>query len=119
MTAAQLATADSCAPYAALFGALGILGHDQVRVLVCDGPQALGWIGATRELAFREHEVAILRRLTRPLVRRLRLERHTHSVPPMAAVVEALLEAVGAPAFVLGPKCTFEFANPAGLTLLQ
>jgi hypothetical protein len=119
MTAAHLATTDSGAPYAALFSALGILGHDQVRVLVCDGPQALSWIGATRELPFREREVAILRRLTRPLVRRLRLERHTHSVPPMAAVVEALLEAVGVPAFVIGPKCTFELANPAGLTLLQ
>ncbi len=119
MTAAQLTTADSGAPYAALFGALGILGHDQVRVLVCDGPQALSWIGATRELPFQEREVAILRRLTRPLVRRLRLERYNHSAPPMAAVVETLLEAVGAPAFVLGPAWDFEFVNPAGLTLLQ
>lgn len=62
-------------PFRALFRALGIEGHDQLRVLICDGPRQLAWVGATREEPFTARQVMLLRRLVKPLRDRLILER--------------------------------------------
>jgi DNA-binding CsgD family transcriptional regulator len=101
-----------------LFRALGILGHDQLRVLICDGPQELSWIGATREEPFTNLEIALLRRLTMPLQRRLRLERQLDA-GTLAMMFEAVLEALGSAAFVMGPGGAIEMANRAGRALLE
>jgi DNA-binding NarL/FixJ family response regulator len=102
----------------ALFQALGILGHDQLRVLICDGPQELSWIGATREEPFTNCEIALLQRLTRPLQRRLRLERQL-GAGTVAAMFDVVLEALEAAAFVIGPRGAIEVANRAGRALLE
>ena len=106
-------------PARSLFRALGIDGHDQLRVLVCDGPRQLAWVGATREEPFTEREAALLRRLRTPLRARLRLERQLANPRMLAATLDATLEALPTAAFVLGPAGSIEIANRAGLILLE
>ncbi len=102
----------------ALYRAVGLPGHDQVRVLVCDGPRLLGWIGVTRQEPFTPREVAVLRYLTRPVQKRLRLERQLGPSWP-CNLAEVALEALGRPAFVVGPKNTIDFGNRLGSALLE
>jgi DNA-binding CsgD family transcriptional regulator len=106
-------------PFRALFRALGIEGHDQLRVLICDGPRQLAWVGATREEPFTARQVTLLRRLVKPLRARLILERRLAAPGMLAAALDAALEALPTAAFVLGPRRTIEFANWAGLALLE
>lgn len=110
---------DQGEPFHTLFRALGIAGHDQIRVLVCDGPRQLAWVGATREAPFTERETALLRRLRRPLRERLRLERQLTAPGLLSNALDAALEALRTAAFVIGPHRTVEFANPMGLVLLE
>ena len=106
-------------PFDSLLRHLGIMGHDQLRVLLCEGPRQLAWIGATREEPFTPREAQVLRRLVRPLQNRLRLERHLATPKLLAAALDAALEALPTPAFVLGPKLGIESANRLGLALLE
>jgi DNA-binding CsgD family transcriptional regulator len=102
-----------------LFRALGIFGHDQLRLLVCDGPTQLAWLGATREEPFTEREAAVLRRLRKPLQERLRLERRLAAPGLHAAALETTLEALRTAAFLVGPGGAIEVANRLGLELLE
>jgi DNA-binding CsgD family transcriptional regulator len=106
-------------PASGLFRTLGIAGHDQLRVLVCDGPSQLAWVGATREEPFTEREAALLSRLRAPLRARLRLERQLANPSLLAATLDATLEALPAAAFVIGPGRSIQIANRAGLILLE
>jgi DNA-binding CsgD family transcriptional regulator len=106
-------------PFRALFRALGIEGHDQLRVLICDGPRQLAWVGATREEPFSIREVGLLRRCLKPLRARLILERQLAPSGLYAAALDAALEALPTAAFVLGPRRTIELVNRAGLALLE
>ena len=115
---ARLRAMEEDGPVATLFRALGIVGHDQIRLLVCEGPRQLAWIGATRQEPFTAREVRLLRRLRRPLRERLRLERQLSLPGVTAAALDAALEALTAPAFIVGPHYKVEIANRAGLSLL-
>ena len=106
-------------PFRALFRTLGIEGHDQLRVLICDGPRQLAWVGATREEPFTARQMTLLRRLVKPLRDRLILERQLSAPGLLAAALDAALEALPTAAFVVGPRRTIEFANWAGLALLE
>jgi DNA-binding CsgD family transcriptional regulator len=74
-------------------------------------------VGATREQAFTETEIQALRRLTKPLENRLRLERQLLRPDILTQALDAALEALQTPAFVVGPSGAVEFANQAGLEL--
>jgi hypothetical protein len=76
---------------------------DQIRVLVCDGPVLLAWVGAFRSDPFTWREQQLLTRLTEPLRKRLTLERHLQEAPLSFATISTLLEAVGMPAFIATP----------------
>jgi DNA-binding CsgD family transcriptional regulator len=118
MPLGELARLNVDQPYRPLFQAIGILGHDQLRVLICDGPRQLSWIGATREERFTEREVTLLRRLTRPLQRRLRLEQQ-FGPGALPGMFDAALEALRTAAFVVGPSGAIEMANSVGRALLE
>ena len=105
--------------FSQLFRALGIVGHDQLRVLICDGPRQLAWVGATREEPFTGRQVVLLRRLVKPLQKRLRLERYLSAPGLLAATLDAALDALPTAAFVLGPGLTIEIANRMGLSRIQ
>jgi DNA-binding CsgD family transcriptional regulator len=101
-----------------LYRAVGLPGHDQVRVLVCEGPRLLSWVGAAREEPFTQREAAVLRYLTQPIQQRLRLERQLRPPWPGTLAMEAALDALGRPAFIVGPKNTIAFGNRLGVALL-
>jgi DNA-binding CsgD family transcriptional regulator len=101
-----------------LYRAVGLPGHDQVRVLICEGPRLLSWLGAAREEPFTEREAAVLRHLIPPVRERLRLERQLRPPWPAGLALEAALEALGRPAFVVGPRNTIDFGNMLGSTQL-
>jgi DNA-binding CsgD family transcriptional regulator len=113
-----LARFNSEQPYTPLFRAIGILGHDQLRVLICDGPRQLSWIGATREEPFTKRELTLLRRLSGPLQRRLRLEQQL-GPGALPGMFEAALEALPTAAFVIGPSGAIAMANGVGVALLE
>jgi DNA-binding CsgD family transcriptional regulator len=105
-------------PFDSLFTQLGISGHDQLRVLVCEGPRQLAWVGATRKEPFTRREALVLRQLVQPLRERFRLE-WLLSGPLLALALDAALDALPTAAFVLGPQCRIESANRLGLLLLE
>lgn len=99
--------------------AVGVSNQDQLRVLACDGPRLLSWVGATRTEPFTRRDVGILQYLTGPIQRRLRLERQLQPAWPSSLAMEVALEALGRPAFVIGPRGSVEVANRAGMALCE
>ncbi len=106
-------------PFDSLYRALDIGNHDQLRVVVCDGPRQLAWVGATRAEPFTERESRILRRLATSLRERLRLENQLANPALLAAAFEATLEALPTAAFVIGPRGKLEVANRTGIMLWE
>ncbi len=91
----------------------GVSDHDQLRVLVCDGPALLGWVGGFREEPFTRREQRRLAALSAALLRRLRVERRLHDAALMEAGLEAALGAIAAPAFIVRGN-RIAFANDNG-----
>jgi DNA-binding CsgD family transcriptional regulator len=98
---------------------LGLHTHDMARVLVCDGPSLLAWIGALREEPFTREELRRFAGLIPSLRRRLALERQVGAANLSAAALPAALEAIPSAAFVLSPTGGVAFANAAGRQLLE
>jgi DNA-binding NarL/FixJ family response regulator len=98
---------------------LGIERHKQLRCLVCDGPALLAWFGAFIPERVEQRQFELLRRLVRPLRQRLALEERLREGSHLRAALEAALEHVSAPAFVLGERGNPREANAAGRALLD
>jgi DNA-binding CsgD family transcriptional regulator len=75
--------------------------HRQLRVLVCDGDQLMGWFGAVQpdDPTRRQHE--ILRVLIPSLHRRMRAERCLEASLGRERALEAALELIDSPALLL------------------
>lgn len=92
---------------------------DQMRVLICDGPALLAWVGAFRERPFVREEQRIFSALVPALQRRLSLERKLDEAQRQAKEIGAALEEVPAAAFVLGRTGAVLHANAAGRAQLE
>ncbi len=92
---------------------------DQLRVLVCDGPVLLAWVGGFRDAAFTELERRALARLARPLQRRLRLERQLGSASLDAATAVAALDSLSTAAFVVSARGRVAKTNRVACALLE
>jgi DNA-binding CsgD family transcriptional regulator len=92
---------------------------DQLRVLVCEGPSLLAWVGALRARPFSRDEQRLLAALTPALQRRLALERRMSEAERLAGEIGGALEEVPAAAFVLGGAGAVLHANAAGRALFQ
>jgi DNA-binding CsgD family transcriptional regulator len=92
---------------------------DQVRVLVCDGPSLLSWVGAFRPDAFTDRESRLLQALVPALRDRLRLERQLGQVSLALAALPAVLDRIGAPAFVAGTSGQVALANASARAQLE
>ena len=90
-----------------------------VRLLVCEGGELLGWVGAFREGPFDERERRLLGALAPALRRRLRFERAIGGTALQAAALPAVLDAIAGAAFLLGPRGSLQQANRLGEGLLQ
>jgi DNA-binding CsgD family transcriptional regulator len=97
---------------------VGMDHYHVCRALICDGARVLAWIGAAQPTAFGSRERALLGRFIPALQRRLRTERILGEGPVALAAVPALLEAIPAAAFLLGPNAAVQHANTAGAALL-
>ena len=102
-----------------LFPAYGLCGLDFLRVLVCDGPVLLAWVGAFRRAPFTDRERCLLAAIVPQLRIRLAVERQLRQAMVSQAALETALEAGGAPAFVLRRPGIVVHANSAGAALLE
>jgi DNA-binding NarL/FixJ family response regulator len=98
---------------------LGLEHDDLVRVLVCDGPSMLLWVGAFRPEPFHGRQAAVLRAIVPSLRKYLVHERLISGAPRLKAALDAALEAIGAPAFVVSKAVRMEHANSAARALLN
>jgi DNA-binding CsgD family transcriptional regulator len=101
------------------FPVYGLSRDDFMRVLVCDGPSLLAWVGAFRREPFAERERQAMQRVVPALKRRLREERLLRELDVAAAALGAALEAIGSPAFVTHASGRVAHANSLGRVLLD
>jgi DNA-binding CsgD family transcriptional regulator len=102
----------------ALYGTIGLGGHDQLRVLICEGPSLLAWVGAWQPGGFEARQRAMLAALVPDLRRRLAVERQLGQADPSASI-DAALEAIGRAAFVVASSGRVLEANTAARALLD
>ena len=86
----------------------------QLRALVCEGSTLLAWVGALRSEPFTPREQRLLQELVPSLQRRLELETRLREAGLLGSALEAALEALGQPAYVLTSKGRVVYANTAG-----
>ncbi len=104
--------------YVDLFPTLGLRGAHQLRALVCDGPSLLGWVGCFQSSAFDGEQIGALSSLVPAMRRRLTLERRL-AAGGLVAVLEAALEALGRPAFVVDRRGRVEEQNAPAKVLFD
>lgn len=100
-----------------LYPRIGLANRDSMRLLVCEGPSLLAWIGFHRSDPFVETDA--LASLAPALEARLRLERQLATLPRVLATLATALELLGAPAFVIRRTGRVLEANSAGRLLLE
>jgi len=86
----------------------------QLRTLVCEGSTLLAWVGALRSEPFTPREQRLLQELVPFLQRRLELETRLREAGLLGSALEAALEALGQPAYVLTSTGRVVYANSAG-----
>ena len=86
----------------------------QARVLVCDGPRMLVWFGYFHERPFNHRQLALLSAIVGPLKRRLLLEEMLEEASVTRGVLEAVLDRLFRPAYVISPRGRILFENAAG-----
>jgi DNA-binding CsgD family transcriptional regulator len=90
-----------------------------LRVLVCDGPALLGWVGGVRAEPFTERELRLLEEITPALQRRLLLDTRLREAGILGAALQTTLEAIGQPAYVVTSTGRIAHANSAGQVRLN
>jgi DNA-binding CsgD family transcriptional regulator len=101
-----------------VLGPAGIGTYAQLRVLLCEGPSLLAWFGAISGEPFTMRHRRILRALAKPMHRRLLAERRIERGKLATHAVDALLEAVASPAFIVDDRARIREINSAGRRLL-
>jgi DNA-binding CsgD family transcriptional regulator len=104
--------------YPKVFQPLGLSEHYQPRALVCEGPSLLAWLGAFHPEPPSPIQLRLLNALIPAVRRRLSLERKLRDAPRAFAALDAALELLGAPAFVVGDNAAIYETNTAARALL-
>ncbi len=97
-----------------IYRRLGMEHMFQLRVLVCEGPALLAWVGALRGEPFTLREQRLLQALIPALQRRLGLEARLREAGLLGSALEAALEALGQPAYVITSTGRVVHTNSAG-----
>jgi DNA-binding CsgD family transcriptional regulator len=117
MTIADIAraTGHSDAPVVrAVYAKVGIARDDQLRVLICDGPSLLGYVGLFQGKDFEKRQKRLLSRLVPAMQRRLSRERLLSGAASTQLLLAAALEEIPSAAFVLGDRGRVHEANRLG-----
>jgi DNA-binding CsgD family transcriptional regulator len=93
-------------------------GH-QLRVLVCEDGALDAWVGVVRTDPFTDRERRVFGRVLPALRTRLSLERKLETSAITTAALGAVLEQLGAAAFVVRDPCAVVHANSVGRALLD
>jgi DNA-binding CsgD family transcriptional regulator len=102
-------------------GTVGLQECDQLRVVLCEGPSMLSYLGLYRGAArgaFGLREKRVLTKLVPVLVERLELEARVSGGGQLDSTLEATLEALGQPAWVVDASGRVLHANRSGEALL-
>jgi DNA-binding CsgD family transcriptional regulator len=94
-----------------LYPIIGLDSLDCVRVLVCEGPTMLAWVGIYEPGTVAPWQRSALQALVKPLRERLSVERKLERYAPTQAGLEAALECTPSPAFVLTGRGGVEPGN--------
>jgi len=90
----------------------------QPRVLMAKGSTPLGWFGAFDAKPATRRQLRLLAALAVPLRDRLHVDHHLNAELTAAAALDAMLEYVGVPAFVVDARGTIREANASGCIAL-
>ncbi|MFY0528079.1 helix-turn-helix transcriptional regulator [Archangium gephyra] len=90
-----------------------------LRVLVCDGPALLGWVGAMRSEPFEARDLHLMRELIPSLQRRLALDSRLREAGMLHAALEAALESLGQAAYVVTSTGRVAHTNSLGKARLE
>ena len=91
---------------------------NQLRALVCDGSSLLAWVGILQPDPFVFRQRVLLDKLLKPMQKRLIIERMLGDAAGTRAALDAALEAISAPTFLLGANGAIRHANAPGIALL-
>lgn len=95
---------------------------DHLRVLVCEGPTLLAWVGGFRERPFTPRERRLLARAVPPLRRRLALERRLALATAAALALDVATESIPTATFLVrseGSGVVIEHANAPGRAWIE
>jgi DNA-binding CsgD family transcriptional regulator len=106
-------------PIVELLRRLRLDAKQQLRVLVCDGPSLLGWVGGYRAEAYRRRDYQALAALVPAIQRRLRLERALAVSGTLRAALDVAMEVIGAAAYLADASGRVLHANTAGEAALD
>jgi DNA-binding NarL/FixJ family response regulator len=93
-----------------------VLQADQLRLLVCEGPVLLAWVGVVRVGGYDEEVKARLQRLAAPLRRRLVCDLRM-GIDRAPAALDVAMERLGTPAFIVRDDGAVAHSNRAGRAL--
>lgn len=105
--------------YRDVMAPLGLERHTQLRVLVCDGPALLAWVGTFHPGPVRPGQHRLLAAVVPALRRRLTIEQRLHSAPRTQVALEAALDHIAAPTFVVDHRGGVHETNAAARALLS
>ncbi|HVJ94493.1 MAG TPA: helix-turn-helix transcriptional regulator [Labilithrix sp.] len=97
---------------------LGLQFSDQLRVIVCDGAELLGWVGGFRDSPFAPAEARALARLVPSLRTSLLWRKRLDQANLMRAGLDAAMRAMGCPVFLVRSRGSVAHANDAGERLI-
>jgi DNA-binding CsgD family transcriptional regulator len=96
-----------------VLGRLGVQVSTQLRVLLCDGPSLLAWVGGFRSAPYSPRDRRVLGTLVPDLCRRLRLERALLTAPTARAALDVAMESLASAAFLVSSRGTPLAVNTA------
>lgn len=101
------------------FASQGVLSHQQLRVLVCDGPRLLAWVGGMQPEPFSPRQRRLLAALVPSLQRRLLTEELLAQGPALRAALDVALEEIPRPACLVTKSGRVAHANAAARVILD
>jgi PAS domain-containing protein len=102
-----------------VFEPAGMAHHDQLRVLLCDGPVLMAWIGGVRTTPFTKRERSMLRAVVAPVGARLSLERRLLRADLLEKGLAAALDLTTEIALLCTRDGRVAYASPAGQARLD
>ena len=110
---------ESSRAYSEVLQPLHLHRRHVVRALLCEDDTLLAWFGVFHPARLEPAQLGLLTAALPALGRRLSIERQIESAPLVSAALEAVLEQIAAPAFVVSSTGRIFDVNAAGRAMLE